>query len=315
MRLDQNRLTTRGWNGYEGTTEKRAFRYMTAKKRLTAEDLDSDLLQSRSFHLICSPTRCQQIVAEIISRRKAAVSPDSYSRPIFVWEPVPDMCTPDELLNCTNTLPLVDVCSPNHAELAGFMGDDGLDPDTGRISTTAVERYCEQLLASMPLQSYTLVVRAGDQGCYIAKNAGTRRRTQQGSSSSKRRKRAYGGSGLQLDTDMEALFAGLLQEDDGTIARDEVDADPGLDRWMPPFHRDASKVIDPTGGGNTFLGGLGTALARGETVEEAAIWGSVAASFAIEQVGMPILARHSDGSETWNEYKVQGRLREYRHRL
>lgn len=68
---------------------------------------------------------------------------------------VPDLCTPEELLNCTNVLPMVDVCSPNHAELAGFMGDDGLDPETGEISTKAVEANCEQLLASMPLQSCT----------------------------------------------------------------------------------------------------------------------------------------------------------------
>ncbi|KAM5359411.1 hypothetical protein ACJZ2D_014501 [Fusarium nematophilum] len=314
FRHDALRLTTRGWNGYESAAEKRAFKYLTPKKRLTAHDLTPTLLQSRSFHLICSPNRCRELVSEITSLRKKLVSPESYTKPIFIWEPVPDLCTPDELLNCTNCLPLVDICSPNHAELAGFMGDDGLDPETGEISTLAVERSCEQLLASMPLQSFALVIRAGDKGCYIAKNGG-RKRQRDPKSTTKRRKKDYVRGGLQPDTDMEALFAGLLQDADGIIAREEIEVDPGIERWIPAYHRDSSKVIDPTGGGNTFLGGLGIALARGETLEDAAIWGAVAASFAIEQVGVPTLARDADGREAWNGHNVEDRLREFRERL
>ncbi|KAM5348513.1 hypothetical protein ACJ41O_008337 [Fusarium nematophilum] len=265
FRHDALRLTTRGWNGYESAAEKRAFKYLTPKKRLTAHDLTPTLLQSRSFHLICSPNRCRELV-------------------------------------------------PNHAELAGFMGDDGLDPETGEISTLAVERSCEQLLASMPLQSFALVIRAGDKGCYIAKNGG-RKRQRDPKSTTKRRKKDYVRGGLQPDTDMEALFAGLLQDADGIIAREEIEVDPGIERWIPAYHRDSSKVIDPTGGGNTFLGGLGIALARGETLEDAAIWGAVAASFAIEQVGVPTLARDADGREAWNGHNVEDRLREFRERL
>jgi sugar/nucleoside kinase (ribokinase family) len=251
-------------------------------------------------------------VADITARRKEAACPDTYSRPLFIWEPVPDLCTPDELLNCTNTLPVVDVCSPNHSELAGFMGDDGLDPETGEISTVAVERACEQLLASMPLQSFSLVVRAGEKGCYIAKNGGRKR---QKSSSTKRRKKHYGRGGLQPDTDMEALFAGLLQDEDGLIAREEIEVDPGIERWVPAYHQDPSKVVDPTGGGNAFLGGLAVALARGHSLEEAAIWGSVAASFAIEQVGMPLLEEGQGVSERWNGQTVDKRLRDFQSRI
>ena len=311
-RDDPSRLTTRGWNGYEGTAEKRAFKYTTTKKRLTAEDLTPTLLQARSIHLICSPLRCQQLVTDIIARRKAAC-PETYSRPVFIWEPVPDLCTPDELLNCTNTLPIIDICSPNHSELAGFMGDDGLDPETGEISTVAVERSCEQLLASMPLQSFTLVVRAGDKGCYIAKNGG-RKRQLPSAANPKRKKKHHARGGLQMDTDMEALFAGLLQDADGSIAREEIEVDPGIERWIPAYHRSADKVVDPTGGGNTFLGGMAVALARGHGVEEAAVWGSVAASFAIEQVGMPTLEKGDDG-EKWNGVDVMARLREMEARL
>ncbi|KAI5466540.1 Ribokinase-like protein [Mariannaea sp. PMI_226] len=314
FRHDGLRLTTRGWNGYDSVDEKRAFKYITPKKRLTAEDLTPTLLQSRSFHLICSPTRCRELVNEITKLRKRAMGPENYSKPIFIWEPVPDLCTPDELLNCTNTLPLIDICSPNHTELAGFMGDDGIDMETGEISTIAVERACEQLLASMPLQSFTLVVRAGEKGCYIAKNGGRKRQATSGSKN-KPRKKDYIRGGLQPDTDMEALFAGLLQDPDGLVAREEIEVDPGLEKWIPAYHRDSSNVVDPTGGGNTFLGGLGIALARGENIEDAAIWGSIAASFAIEQVGVPVLGRDRDGQETWNGQSVHTRLGGFKQRL
>ena len=312
-RDDPDRLTTRGWNGYEGTDERRAFRYMSPKKRLAADDLTTELLRARSIHLICSPLRCQELVADIIARRKKAM-PDTYSRPVFIWEPVPDLCTPDELLNCTNTLPLIDICSPNHSELAGFMGDDGLDPETGDISTRAVERACEQLLASMPLQSFSLVVRVGEKGCYIAKNGGRKRQRNQ-ESTTKRRKKHYARGGLQPDTDMEALFAGLLQDEDGLIAREEIEVDPGIERWIPAYHQDSQKVVDPTGGGNTFLGGLSVALARGHGLEDAVAWGNVAASFAIEQVGVPVLHRGEAGRETWNGQDVEERLKEFQRRL
>ena len=153
FRPNPDRLTTRGWNGYADSSERRAFRYTTPKRRLAADDLSGPLLRARAFHVICSPSRCRDLVADILARRRTEAA--DCARPLFVWEPVPDRCVPDELLNCTNALPLVDVCSPNHAELAGFMGSDGLDPETGEISTAAVEQNCEQLLASMPLQSCT----------------------------------------------------------------------------------------------------------------------------------------------------------------
>ncbi|OAA39887.1 MAK32-like protein [Beauveria brongniartii RCEF 3172] len=316
-RHDAARLTTRGWNGYDaGADQKRAFKYTTPKRRLTGADLDSALLQSKSFHLICSPLRCQELVRDITARRRAAAAAaphDAYTKPIFIWEPVPDLCHPNELLNCTNCLPLVDVCSPNHAELAAFLGGDGLDPETGGISPDAVEQACEQLLASMPLQSYALVVRAGEKGCYVAKNGGRKRKRPQGAKSARRKALIHGS--LQPDTDMESLLAGLLQGDDGVIDSEEIEVDPGVQKWIPAFHQDATNVVDPTGGGNTFLGGLSVALARDEDIETAAVWGTVAASFAIEQVGPPTLRKDDGGQETWNGENPLARLREFQERL
>jgi sugar/nucleoside kinase (ribokinase family) len=93
-----------------------------------------------------------------------------------------------------------------------------------------------------------------------------------------------------------------------------------LRKWLPAYHQSASKVIDPTGGGNGFLGGLAMGLVRGGpapgvgNIEEAAAWGSVSASFAIEQVGMPTLA-HTPEGETWNNVRVEDRLLDFKKRL
>jgi sugar/nucleoside kinase (ribokinase family) len=58
--------------------------------------------------------------------------------------------------------------------------------------------------------------------------------------------------------------------------------------WLPPFHlSDSQSVVDPTGAGNAFLGGAAMGyLAHGDFFKAAA-YGSVAASFAVETVGLP----------------------------
>ncbi|TEA10368.1 Protein MAK32 [Colletotrichum sidae] len=180
------------------------------------------------------------------------------------------------------------------------MGGDGIDPETGEISEAAIERSCEQLLASVPLHSHTLVVRAGEKGCYVARNGGRKHsHSTQDLNVPKPSGKVYTRGGLRPDTDMEALFAGLLQDDTGVIVREEIDVDAGTAKWIPAVHQQVD-VVDPTGGGNTFLGGLAAALTRGKTVEEATVWGSVAASFAIEQVGVPTLTRNEEDQELWN---------------
>lgn len=110
--------------------------------------------------------------------------------------------------------------------------------------------------------------------------------------------------------DIEALFAGLMNgEESFEIA--EPESDPGTECWLPAVFESEEgrkRVVDPTGGGNGFLGGLAVALARGRGLEEAAVWGCVSASFAIEQVGMPVLGKDGEGRETWNGERVEERL-------
>lgn len=105
-------------------------------------------------------------------------------------------------------------------------------------------------------------------------------------------------------------------------------------KWVPPFWaRDlagtAERVVDPTGAGNAFMGGLGAALGEGKDIHEgeelrdekksglwiAVLWGTVAASFVIEQNGLPSLKERSDGGELWNGEDSRERLDLLRARL
>jgi len=86
--------------------------------------------------------------------------------------------------------------------------------------------------------------------------------------------------------------------------------------WSASFYApgsDTSRVVDPTGAGNSFIGGFAMGLQQKSTLEEAAAYGHVAASFALEQIGVPSV--QSQGYiETWNGVKVKDRLEEYRMR-
>ncbi len=97
-------------------------------------------------------------------------------------------------------------------------------------------------------------------------------------------------------------------------------------QWLPPFYRPAddnagaekdseSKVIDPTGAGNAFLGGFAVGYRETQDVIEACCYGAVASSFALEQIGLPRMEKLSDGEEIWNGFDVRARLHEYRTRL
>ena len=214
--------------------------------------------------MICSPTRCIDLVKNILTLRGQWPETGSGPHPLFIWEPAPDLCALEELDNCYEALKYIDVASPNHSELAAFFGRSA-DAD-GHVDYGLVEELSNQWVRSgIGFDGVgAAVVRTGKDGCFVA--------------------------------------------------------DRHIRRWMPAYHQSAEKVVDPTGGGNGFLGGLAIGLVRGgsspglQNVEEAAIWGSIAASFAIEQVGMPKLAQIPDG-ETWNGVRVQERLLEFRQRL
>ncbi|KAK0248872.1 hypothetical protein LTS09_015957 [Friedmanniomyces endolithicus] len=85
--------------------------------------------------------------------------------------------------------------------------------------------------------------------------------------------------------------------------------------WLPPFYpADSDNVVDATGAGNAFLGAFAIGWQKTESYIEAAAYGTVAASFALEQVGLPMKSGEGDG-ELWNGCGVEDRLAEYRQRI
>ncbi|KIV97193.1 hypothetical protein PV10_00972 [Exophiala mesophila] len=264
FRRDNTRLTTTGWNGY-GPNEYRAFKYLTPKLRLDEHSLSNEQVMARSFHMVCSPQRCISIITGVIARRKL-LAPDE-PRPIFVWEPVPDLCTPEEFERLREAAAIVDVVSPNAEELESFFPSTSHPIPRNEMVARLLGLGSEGALRT------ALVVREGALGCTT-----------------------------YVDGDMLHLRA---------------------------FHQTSTRVIDPTGGGNAFLGALAQGLTGivSETVPEqlagnrkslvsqrknlllALVHAIIAAGYAIEQVGMPTVSVLEP--DTWNGERYQTRFAAY----
>lgn len=87
--------------------------------------------------------------------------------------------------------------------------------------------------------------------------------------------------------------------------------------WIPPFYdagtygADRDTVVDTTGAGNAFLGAFAVGFHKELDIIKAAQWGTVAASFALEQTGLPKLTTDSNGRELWNGTCFADRLQAY----
>lgn len=247
---------------------------------------------SRTFHMVCSASRCISIVDEILQRRdelrqagRAPSTEHAWRRPIFVWEPVPDRCTPEEQETFFAANRVVDVVSPNHLEL-GMMFDQ---PAWTEENEELVHRILESGVG--PDSGGCLVIRAGKVGSY-----------------------AY--------------------SKEQSI-------------WLPAYHQpDATgttPLVDPTGAGNSFLGALAQGMvsagrepleviesvlshseiwkkAKGswghrQEVPLALICATVAASFMVEQIGVPQITVTGNGKELWNQSEFTERVRLYTQRL
>lgn len=96
-------------------------------------------------------------------------------------------------------------------------------------------------------------------------------------------------------------------------------------KWLPAYYAPqdnveasnwVSKVVDTTGAGNAFLGALTIGLLlSSDDATFAACAGNVAASFVVEQVGVPTLSSSEDGRELWNGEDVAARFQAYRARV
>ena len=90
--------------------------------------------------------------------------------------------------------------------------------------------------------------------------------------------------------------------------------------WCPAYYEEQGeshngRVIDPTGAGNAFLGAFAVGFLQKNSLHEAACYGAVGASFALEQIGIPECSSDQDAVELWNGDKVFDRLKSYQSRF
>lgn len=205
-------------------------------------------------------------------------------RPTFVWEPVPNLCTPEELKGFYEAAHMVDVLSPNALELAGFFGKENWSGEE-----ESGQEIVKQIISSGigPDGKGVLVVRAGKDGSY-------------------------------------------------TYCQDKS-------LWLPAYHDsdfvENSPTSDPTGAGNAFLGAMAQAMVSDgrapieeakSDLAESKIWSdivkrwdgepqiplslicaTVAASYVVEQVGLPSLTSSKQGEERWNGTDFSQRIHLY----
>ncbi|KAF2210580.1 hypothetical protein CERZMDRAFT_8963, partial [Cercospora zeae-maydis SCOH1-5] len=195
------------------------------------------------------------------------------TRPLLIWEPLPMLCRPNELAAHVEASKLVDIFSPNHFELAALCGRLLSEADSAQPE---VGRKHIQNLAAAFLS--TKAVEMNPEQLFIVR-AGE-----------------YGG-----------LVATRSFNATGVVQIDMT--------WVDAFYAAAerNRVVDPTGAGNAFLGALAMELLQsdGDAVEAAAK-ASVASSFVVEQVGLPILSRDdTTGTLLWNQVSMKERLHEY----
>ena len=246
--------------------------------------LSAEFLMSKSYHLICTPTRCIELVKGIMARRKAFMNKNPqllselFETPIIVWEPMEHCCQPSQLPSFFEAMDFVDVFSPNDRELSSLFKEE--KELGGSIAQQDLQQYCTTLLEhGFGPKPSAVVVRLGEDGCFVASHM---------------RNVAFSAYHVPLKN--------TNQEDRPS--------------WK-------NRVADPTGGGNAFLGGYCIGLLMDEwhdlgsgltPFEGAALTGSIAASFAIEQPGIPKLT-YSEGNELWNGERSLDRLDAMRKRV
>jgi sugar/nucleoside kinase (ribokinase family) len=172
---------------------------------------------------------------------------------LFVWEPVPGNCTPNEWKDCIEAMQRVDVITPNVNEAAEFLGKTINEEEPFSQFKPHVESIAAEYGSHLS-PGKAVVIRCGRYGCL-------------------------------LRTGEE-------------------------EKWFPAYHQSGEKVVDPTGGGNAFCGGFcaGWVQSHGD-FEMACVSGNIAASYVIEQFGLPALS--SVDGERWNGESVQCRRETY----
>lgn len=237
------------------------------------------------------------MVDEIVQRRQQlrdegkAPADDEYAtqRPVFVWEPVPDRCTPEEQAVFFKAARAVDVVSPNELELGLMFGQEGWREDRA-----FGQEIVRQILQSGigPDRQGMLVIRAGKDGSYAY--------TQPQQPQKRVWLPAYhepGSSGAAAVVDPTGAGNSFL----GALAQGMVTTDREPDRVVQAV---LGESCQPWNEAITHWQGYLPAL----------VFATVAAGFVVEQIGVPQL-QSSGSTELWNGSEFTERVRLYTERL
>ena len=258
--------------------EHRGFEFVTPKMHVDHTMLDTNLLQAKVFHLIGTPERCITLVDGIHGRRRRMEQSDAGV--LFMQEPL------------FVWEPMENSCCPeNVSQFRKAMRlVDVFSPNEDEFAKLI--GYHLETPDVLPL---TILQKS----CL----------------------------NFVLDCDLQAVIVRLGARGVYIAAKGQKD------RVLPAFHSASlgqtdGKVIDVTGGGNSFLGAYSLVLADPSSFtrqvpadfnlhETAALMGNVAASFVIEQVGMPKFRDDHQNKELeqWNGDFVKQRVAELLGRL
>lgn len=245
--------------------------------------------------MVCSASRCISIVNEILRRRdelrRAGQAPSTEhasKRPIFVWEPVPDLCTPEEQEKFFAANRVVDVVSPNHLELGMMFNQPGWTEESEE-SQRLVERIIESGIG--PDGDGCFVIRAGKDGSYAYS----------------REQRIWLPAYHQPDPSATTPVldpTGAGNSFLGALAQGLVSD------GREPFEIIES-VLSHSGGWKKAQGSWG----HRQNLPPALICATVAAGFVVEQIGVPQVSVAGNGKELWNQSEFTERVRLYTQRL
>lgn len=271
------------------------FKYLTPKLRLDASSLSEMQVWSRTFHMVCSASRCISMVNEILRRREelrqggqAPSTEHASKRPIFVWEPVPDLCTPEEQERFFAANQVVDVVSPNHLEL-GMMFDQPGWTEESTESQELVERIIKSGIG--PGGDGCLVIRAGKDGSYAYS------REQRIWLPAYHQPDASGPSPVLDPTGAGNSFLGALAQGMISAGREPFEVIESV-----LSHSEIWKRAKGTWG-------------QRQNLPLALICATVAAGFVVEQIGVPQVSVADSGKELWNQSEFTERVRLYTQRL
>lgn len=247
---------------------------------------------SKTFHMVCSSSRCISIVQDIMRRReelqsKAEIPDSSSDRPIFVWEPVPDMCTPEELQKFLEACRQVDIVSPNDLELGMMFGQSSWSE-----GSTSGEDIISRILESGvgPQGEGHIVIRAGKDGCYSYS------RNMKLWLPAYHQPDASGSSPVVDPTGAGNSFLGAMAQ------------------GMVSEGRHSARAIDSVLAESAYWREA-VMLSGTHRILVALILATVAAGFVVEQIGVPRQSTSLEGKEHWNGTEFTERVRLYTERL